>query len=159
MLLDDKVIVLTGGGSGIGRECALAYAREGAAVVIADRDEDAASSVCRELGAGGHSAVACDVGSADSVDALIAGVLASHGRIDVLHNNAGTAMPAKQLQDTTEAEYDEVFRVNLKSVYLTARAAFPALVAARGVRPQHGEHGRADRSGGPRRVRGHQGGG
>jgi NAD(P)-dependent dehydrogenase (short-subunit alcohol dehydrogenase family) len=140
-LLANKVIVLTGGGAGIGRACAHAYAAEGATVAVVDRDAHTARAVCAELAAAdtahgvsgsAHEAYACDVGSGAAVDELVARVLATFGRIDVLHNNAGTAMPAKQIQDTTEDEYDEVFRVNLKSVYLTARAAFPALVAAAG---------------------------
>jgi NAD(P)-dependent dehydrogenase (short-subunit alcohol dehydrogenase family) len=117
-LLTGKVVFLTGGAQGIGRECALAYQREGAQVVVADIVPDAG--------------VRCDVGDARSVEEAIAQTLREYGRIDALHNNAGIASPSKPLHDTTEREWDELQRVNLKSVYLTTRYAFDALKASKG---------------------------
>lgn len=132
MLLEDKVVFLTGAASGIGRECALACAREGARVVIADIDPDSARRTAAELGTGAL-AVECDVSDGPSVERAVATVLGHFGRIDAVHNNAGISAPSAPLDATSEAEWDRMFAVNLKSVLWTTRAALPALKQTHGA--------------------------
>ena len=109
--------MLTGGGDGIGRECALAYAREGATVAILDRDLDTAQHTASDAG-GDSLAVHADVSDGEAVRAAIAAVLEQFGRIDAVHNNAGIASPSKPLHETAEQEWDDLQRVNVKSVLL-----------------------------------------
>lgn len=132
MLLENKVVMITGSAGGIGRECALACAREGARVAVADIDAAGAARTAGELGADAL-AVECDVASAESVKRAVDAVLARYGRLDALHNNAGISAPSKPLDETGEDEWDRLFAVNLKSVYFTARAALPALKETRGA--------------------------
>ncbi|MBS1857667.1 MAG: SDR family oxidoreductase [Acidobacteria bacterium] len=132
MLLENKVVMITGSAGGIGRECALACAREGARVAVADIDAAGAARTAGELGADAL-AVECDVASAESVKRAVDAVLARYGRLDALHNNAGISAPSKPLDETGEDEWDRLFAVNLKSVYFTARAALPALKQTRGA--------------------------
>jgi NAD(P)-dependent dehydrogenase (short-subunit alcohol dehydrogenase family) len=129
--LTDKVIVLTGGGDGIGRECALAYARAGAAVAILDRNMAAAESTAAEIG-GKTVAIHADVSDGDAIKNAIATVLKKFSRIDAIHNNAGIASPSKPLHETSEAEWDDLQRINLKSVYWTTKYGFEALAASKG---------------------------
>jgi len=129
--LKDIVIVLTGGADGIGLECASAYAREGALVAIVDRDGEKADKAASSLGSD-CMAVEADVGDGSAVQKAIGAVLARYGKIDALHNNAGIASPSKPLDQTSENEWDELNRINVKSVYWTTRFAIDALVAARG---------------------------
>ncbi len=130
-LLPNRVIFVTGAAQGIGRECALAYAREGATVIIADTNRAAAELTLAELAEPGLVAE-CDVGSSASVEAAIQLSLKTLGRIDAVHNNAGISNPARPLHETSEDEWDTLQRVNLKSVYLTTRFAFEALKASQG---------------------------
>jgi NAD(P)-dependent dehydrogenase (short-subunit alcohol dehydrogenase family) len=130
-LLKDHVIFLTGGSSGIGWDCAKAYAAEGAKVAIAACDEKAVKRAADELGAH-HLGVHCDVSNDTEVKAAIDHTLAHYGKIDAVHNNAGIASPSKPIHETTDAEWDALFNVNLKSVLYTTRHAFTALVVSRG---------------------------
>jgi NAD(P)-dependent dehydrogenase (short-subunit alcohol dehydrogenase family) len=132
MLLENKVVFLTGAANGIGRECALACAREGASVVVADIDLDQARSTASELGAA-SLAVECDVADGPSVERAVAAALARLGRIDAVHNNAGISAPSKPLDETSESEWDRLLTLNLKSVFWTTRAALPALKQSRGA--------------------------
>jgi len=132
MLLENKVVFLTGAASGIGRECALACAREGASVVIADVDSEQARQTAADLGAEALAA-GCDVSDGPSVERAVAAALARFGRIDAVHNNAGVATPSKTLDATSEAEWDRLLAVNLKSIFWTTRAALPALKLSRGA--------------------------
>jgi NAD(P)-dependent dehydrogenase (short-subunit alcohol dehydrogenase family) len=127
-----KIIVLTGGADGIGRECALAYAREGANVAILDRDIEAATSTATELGPGAL-ALHADVADGVAVEAAISSVLIRFGRIDAVHNNAGIASPSKPMHETSEQEWDDLQRINVKSVYWTTKFAFEALAASNGT--------------------------
>lgn len=130
--LAGKVIVLTGGAQGIGRECAMAYGREKATVAILDKNLEAAQHTAAELG-GESVALRADVSDGAHVHAAMQAVMERFGRIDAVHNNAGTASPSKPLHQTTEQEWDELHRINVKSVYWTTRFAFEALVASQGV--------------------------
>ena len=131
MLLEAKVVLITGAASGIGRECAIACAREGAAVAVADINYDEACRTAAELGPG-SLALACDVAIQASVEEAVAATLARYGRLDAVHNNAGLTSPAKPLDQTSEEEWDRLFAVNLKSILWTTRAALPALRQSRG---------------------------
>ena len=130
-LLKDRVVFLTGGANGIGRECAVAYAQEGAHVVIADLDATGAEETASRLAIEGL-AVACDVGDSTSVQSAIDRTLHRFSRLDAIHNNAGVAGPAKALHETSEEEWEDVHRVNLKSVYLTTRFGIEALKEHKG---------------------------
>lgn len=130
--LAGKVVVLTGGGDGIGRECALAYARAGAAVAILDRNMAAAEHTAADLG-GENLAIHADVSDGASVQSAMTAVLKKFSRIDAIHNNAGIASPSKPLHETSEAEWDDLQRINLKSVYWTTKYGFDALSASKGA--------------------------
>jgi len=128
MRLTNKRAVVTGAGSGFGAGIARAFAAEGARVVVADIDAAAAEAVATEIGG---IAQATDVSKADQVAALAEAAQAALGGVDILVNNAGiTHLPAP-MEEIDEAEFDRVFAVNCKSVYLTARAFVPAMKAAR----------------------------
>jgi meso-butanediol dehydrogenase / (S,S)-butanediol dehydrogenase / diacetyl reductase len=129
--LPGKIILLTGGGDGIGRECALAYAREGATVAILDRDLETAQQTASDAG-GDSVAFHADVSDGEATRVAISAVLERFGRIDAVHNNAGIASPSKPLHETTEQEWDDLQRVNVKSVFWTTKFAFEALAASTG---------------------------
>jgi len=131
MLLQDKVIFLTGGSTGIGWECALAYAREGARVaIVANAAEEVATAATR-LGPP-HLGLVGDVSKDEDVRAAIEATLRAFGRIDAIHNNAGVASPSKPLDTTTDAEWDALMDTNLRSILLTTRHGFKALKSSKG---------------------------
>ncbi len=115
----DKVAVITGGGSGIGRGIALALVEENCRVVVADRDGDAASAVAAELvAAGGNaSAESCDISDIEQVRSLADRVWRNHGRVDLIVNNAGIAGPRGACIDVTEADARKVMDVNFFGVF------------------------------------------
>jgi NAD(P)-dependent dehydrogenase (short-subunit alcohol dehydrogenase family) len=124
--LGDRACIVTGGAQGIGEACARRFAREGGRVVIADVDDARGQALAAELGA---LYVHCDVGDKAQVDALVARTLATHGRIDVLVNNAGIFKAADFLE-VTEADFDTVLRVNLKGAFLVGQAVARAMARA-----------------------------
>ena len=121
--LDGKVAIVTGGGSGIGEAIATTFASAGARVFVLERDEIAGRRVADAIGAAGGTAapVACDVTDAASVQGAFDAVVADGGRIDVLVNNAGIAHVGT-VESTTEADFDRIYAVNVKGVYLCAQA-------------------------------------
>ena len=131
-LLAGNVVVLTGGGDGIGRECALAYSREGARVAIVDWNLEAAKRTASELPTE-SLALQADVSDGAAVEAAFLAITERFGRIDAIHNNAGIASPSKPLHETSEAEWDDLHRINLKSVYWTAKHGFRPLAASKGA--------------------------
>jgi len=130
-LLQDKVIFLTGGSCGIGRDCALAYAAEGAKVIIVARDADEVASVAAELGTD-HLGLVCDLRRDEEVRHSVERALKHFGRLDAVHNNAGISSPCKPIHETSDSEWNDVFDVNLKGVLHTTRHALSALVASKG---------------------------
>jgi NAD(P)-dependent dehydrogenase (short-subunit alcohol dehydrogenase family) len=127
--LNDKVAVVTGAASGIGAAIALLFARQGARVVVLDLDESAAADTVERIRAADAKADAtrCDVSDAAQVRAAFAEIDARLGRVDVLVNNAGVAHVG-DLEGTTEADFDRVYRVNVKGFYLCAQAALPSML-------------------------------
>ena len=124
MRLQDKTAIVTGAGSGFGAGIARRFAAEGARVMVADINADAAQAVAGEIGG---IAQAVDVAGAESVKAMAEAALGAWGRVDILVNNAGiTHLPAL-MEEISEDEFDRVLAVNAKSVYLTARHLVPAM--------------------------------
>jgi NAD(P)-dependent dehydrogenase (short-subunit alcohol dehydrogenase family) len=128
---ESKVALVTGGNSGIGRAIAIAFAREGARVVIAARRADQSHEVVneiRELGGDAHF-VQTDVASATDVKAMVASCVNEYGGLDYAINNSGTAgTPFVQAADYAEDAWDQVIDVNLKGVFLCMKYEIPELL-------------------------------
>ncbi|MBT4980725.1 MAG: SDR family oxidoreductase [Gemmatimonadetes bacterium] len=124
MSTHDKVALVTGAGSGIGRHSALALAEAGYAVVLVGRRQDALEETAQLAGAASTLAVPTDVGDPESVNALFAQVEEDYGRLDVLFNNAGRGAPAVLFEDLEYADWQSVVDVNLTGVFLCSQAAF-----------------------------------
>lgn len=127
-----KIAIVTGGATGIGRAIALRLAGEGATVLVADVNEGFGAETERALGdiSPGSRFIACDVSRSADVQAMTAEVMAEHGRIDALVNNAGipgALVPADELDDDV---WDRVLAVNLRGVFLCSKYAVPGLTAA-----------------------------
>jgi meso-butanediol dehydrogenase/(S,S)-butanediol dehydrogenase/diacetyl reductase len=131
LVLGNKIIFLTGGASGIGQACAYAYATAGASVFVMDKDEAALNQLLNEMG-DAHAGYVGEVNNQQQVKAAIEAALARFGTIDVIHNNAGIASPSKPLHETTENEWDDLFSINLKSVYWSTRYGIEALKISKG---------------------------
>jgi 2-keto-3-deoxy-L-fuconate dehydrogenase len=127
--LNSKVAAVTGAGSGIGAAIARLFARQHAHVVLLDVDATAARRVAAAIHAeGGRAeAFACDVADADEVARVFAAIVDAHQRLDVLVNNAGVAHVGT-IEETTESDLDRLYRVNVKGVFLCARAAVPIML-------------------------------
>ncbi|SFS19467.1 glucose 1-dehydrogenase [Yoonia litorea] len=121
MRLQGKRAIVTGGGSGFGAGIARKFAAEGATVIVVDINLQAAKDIASEIGGTAH---VCDIGDGGSVNALAKTVL-GEGPLDILVNNAGTTHLPTAMEDVSEADFDRVHNVNMKSVYLTARAFVP----------------------------------
>ncbi|WP_420345785.1 glucose 1-dehydrogenase [Pelagibius sp.] len=134
MRLHGKVAVVTGGGSGFGEGIAKLFAAEGGRVVVADIDGTAAERVAQEIDRAGGAAVAApaDVTRRADVDGMMRAALDSYGRLDVLVNNAGVAHRNKPMTEVTEEEFDRIYAVNVKAIYLAALAAIPLMRAEGG---------------------------
>ncbi|MDB5856819.1 MAG: short-chain dehydrogenase/reductase [Ramlibacter sp.] len=117
---DGRVCIVTGASQGIGEACARRFARDGARVVLADLDDARGQALAQEL-PGPALYVHCDVGDKAQVDTLVQKTMLTHGRIDVLVNNAGIFKAADFL-DVTESDFDAVLRVNLKGSFLVGQA-------------------------------------
>ncbi|MBN1660295.1 MAG: SDR family oxidoreductase [Anaerolineae bacterium] len=130
--LEGKVALVTGGASGIGQATALLFAREGAAVAIADLDGAGAQAAALEIVAAGGSAISIqtDVSQADDCARAVQRTVEAFGGLDILFNNAGIIRRA-DVVDTTEEEWDRVMAVNVRSVFLMSKYAVP-IMAARG---------------------------
>ena len=121
-----KIALITGAGSGVGRESALALAAEGYSVVLAGRRADALAETVSLAGANGANmlAVPTDVTQPAAVDALFAAIKAKYGRLDVVFNNAGGNVPSTNFGDFTWEQWTSVVAVNLNGCFLIANAAF-----------------------------------
>jgi len=135
MRLQDKVAIVTGGGGGVGRATSLAFAREGAAVLVADINHGAAQSVAAEIVAAGGQAEshAVDVSVEAEVESMVAAAEKRFGRLDVMFNNAGIFHDDDvSVLDTSGEVWDRVLAVNLKGVFLGCKHGIPALLRAGG---------------------------
>ncbi|MCH9765077.1 MAG: glucose 1-dehydrogenase [Alphaproteobacteria bacterium] len=148
MRLKDKVAIVTGGGSGFGRGICNAFAAEGARVVVADSNASAAQETAAALG---QTAIAtrCDVTQSSDVTELVGTTLSQFGGLDIVVNNAGVTHKNQPALDVSEADFDRIYAVNVKSIYLMARATVPELekrgggviintASTAGVRPRPG---------------------
>ncbi|UWQ32604.1 SDR family oxidoreductase [Leisingera sp. M527] len=128
MRLDGKTAIVTGGASGFGAGIARKFLAEGARVMIADINGAAAAEMAAELGSNA-TARTVDVSEGASVNAMAEAALEAFGQLDILVNNAGVTHLPAPLEDVTEDDFDRVLGVNVKSVYLTARALVPHMKA------------------------------
>jgi len=131
MRLAEKTAVVTGAASGFGADIARRFAAEGASVMVADLNGDGAAAVADDIGG---MSVTVNVADGASVADMAKIALDAWGHIDILVNNAGITHLPQPMEDVSEAEFDRVFAVNAKSVYLTAREIVPGMkVAGRGA--------------------------
>jgi NAD(P)-dependent dehydrogenase (short-subunit alcohol dehydrogenase family) len=135
MRLSNKVAIITGAGSGIGREAALLFAKEGASLIIADVNETAGASVVAELQKAGMKAsfVRVDVSNETDVRNMVHAAEANFGKLDIIMNNAGIFPDADtSVTDTSEETWDLVMNINLKGVFFGCKHAIPAMMRAGG---------------------------
>jgi len=127
--LNNKVAIITGGGSGIGQMTATRFAEEGASIFVADQDADgaAATTALVEAAGGVCASFVCDVTDEDAAAAGVSRALEAYGRVDVLMTAAGISV-GRRVVETEPADWDRVFAVNVKGTYLWMRAAIPHMV-------------------------------
>jgi NAD(P)-dependent dehydrogenase (short-subunit alcohol dehydrogenase family) len=128
--LEDKVGIVTGAGTGIGRACALALAKEGARVVLIGRRKDRIEEVAREIG-DGAMAIQADVSNQGELTNVLNQTVTRFGRLNFLLNNAGVLLIGNAEQ-ITEEQWDHTFNVNVRAVWLLSRAALPHMRKAGG---------------------------
>ena len=151
MRLQNKVAIVTGAGSGFGEAIARRYAEEGARVVVNDIDEKAARRVADDINSGGGKAAAQlgDVSRDADVARMVGAAVERFGQLDIVVNNAGTTHRNRPMLEVDEAEFDRIYAVNVKSIYLTAKHAVPHfrkrgggcfvnIASTAGVRPRPG---------------------
>ena len=134
MRLQNKIALITGAGSGIGRASALLFAREGARIAVADIDEKGGRQTVAAVESAGGEAIfiPADVSKAEDIQQMIQTTVKALGRIDVLYNNAGIGTPFVSLEETEESMWDRVMAINLKSVFLACKAVAPVMRAQGG---------------------------
>jgi 3-oxoacyl-[acyl-carrier protein] reductase len=146
--LQDKVAIVTGAASGFGRGIAELFALEGARVIAADINGEGARQVAAALG-NNVVAVSCDVSKKADVDAMVLAATEAFGGLDIVVNNAGITHRNQPLLDVGEAEFDRIYAVNVKSIYLSTLAAVPKMeqrgggtiiniASTAGIRPRPG---------------------
>jgi NAD(P)-dependent dehydrogenase (short-subunit alcohol dehydrogenase family) len=129
--LENSTVIVTGAGSGIGRAAAMRFADEGANLVIADINAEAARAVVAEIEAAGSAAIAVtgDLSDPAVAERVVSTAVETFGGLDVLVNNAGITDSLAAAADVTDAEWDRVIRVNLTAPFLLTRAALPHMLA------------------------------
>ncbi len=129
-----KVVIVTGSGSGIGQETAWAFAREGANVVVADIDTEAAERTVERIAHAGRMATACrvDVSLDESVRQMVDLAVSTYGKLDVLHNNAYWAPLNRSVTETSLPEWDRTIAVTLSGVFLGCKHAIPVMIEGGG---------------------------
>jgi NAD(P)-dependent dehydrogenase (short-subunit alcohol dehydrogenase family) len=138
-----KVAFVTGAGSGIGRATALAFAREGASVVVSDISEQNVRDTARRIEELGERAlaVACDVTRSEDVRAALDETIGTFGRVDVAFNNAGVENEVKPMADVTEEEWDRIVAINLRGVFLCMKYEVPLMLEQGGGAIVAAKHG------------------
>ena len=126
MRLKGKTALVTGGASGFGAEIVLSYVREGAKVVILDLNGNGAQKIADAAG-GGTIAVAGDVTKQSDIDAAVKRAVDTFGKLDIVVNNAGWTFRNKPMLEVSEAEFDKVFAINVKSIFLMTNAVVPVM--------------------------------
>ncbi|HEV8432485.1 MAG TPA: glucose 1-dehydrogenase [Thermoanaerobaculia bacterium] len=130
MRLQNKVALITGGGSGIGKASCIAFAREGAKVVVVDLKKETAEATAKEVGG---VAFAADVSKASDAEGMVKFAEETYGRLDIIFNNAGVFFDDDgSVTETSEETWDRVININLKGVFLGCKYAIPALLRAGG---------------------------
>ena len=124
MQLDDRVALVTGAASGFGEAIARRYAAEGASVVIADLNDQRGGAIAGEIGG---AYVHADVSDRDDVRAMVGEAVERYGRLDVMVNNAGVTHINRPMLEVGEEEFDRIFDVNVKAIYLAAREVVPLM--------------------------------
>jgi len=134
MRLKDKIAIVTGAGSGFGRGIARRYAQEGARVVVNDLNAENGERTVQDIvAAGGHARfIAGDVSRDADVKRLVQFALDTYGGLDIVVNNAGTTHRNQPMLDVTEEQFDRIYQVNVKSLFLTAKHAVPPMRARKG---------------------------
>ena len=130
----DKVVVITGASSGIGRTCAQKFAAEGAAVIVSDINDDGGEQTVKSIRAADGEAhyIRSDISNPDDVEWLVKTSVKKYGRLDVFFNNAGVFDGFATSQETSDDLWHRIIGIDLSGSFFTARAAFPHLAAARG---------------------------
>ena len=125
-----KVAFVTGGGSGVGRAAALAFAREGASVAVVGRTQKELAEVVQLIEQDGGRAlvITCDVAKGDQVKAAVERTIEVFGRLDFAFNNAGVEQPTKPLAEVTEEEWDRLLAIDLRGVFLCMKHQLPQMV-------------------------------
>ena len=131
MLLQGKTAIVTGSARGIGEGVAVAFAREGANVVVNGLTAESCNETVQKITAAGGKAigVGADVSKASDVEAMVAAAIKQFGGVDILVNNAGIESTPTLLHEMTEAQWDNVTGVNLKGVFLCCKAVLPSMIA------------------------------
>lgn len=124
MRLHNKTALVTGAAQGFGRGIAETFIREGALVAVLDLNAEAAAKTAAELGPAAFP-IGCDVAKADDVERAAGEAIKGLGHLDILVNNAGTTHRNQPMLDVGEAEFDRIYAVNVKSIYLLAKAVVP----------------------------------
>jgi NAD(P)-dependent dehydrogenase (short-subunit alcohol dehydrogenase family) len=134
MRLQGKVSIITGAGSGLGKEMAFLFAREGSSVVIAELQEEAGQGVAQRIEREGGSALflRTDITRASDAERMVEETLKAYGRIDVLVNNAGINPSRTPVHETSEEDWDRTLAVNLKGVFLCSKYVLPVMMKQRG---------------------------
>ena len=130
MRLKDKVAIITGAASGMGKEEALAFAKEGAIVVVADLNVEGAKKVVNEINANGGNAIpfCVNVTKIEDLENLVHTVTETFGRIDILVNNAGIFDKYTNSLETTEQQWDLLFDINLKAIFRLTNLVLPGMI-------------------------------
>ena len=125
--LAGRIAIVTGSGQGIGRGIAVAFAKEGATVAIAERNADTCAEAEQEIGRMGHVAMGavCDVGDPAQVRELVSSVVSRYGSVDILVNNAQRFVPRRLVEDIEDGDWDKSLQVGLKSSWYCCKEVFP----------------------------------